>query len=557
MSENSRQNTGANKVRTRLRQFPLANVAPLKRKSYVVATSEVVATKGNEKASGLSPQSKVNSVGAGTVEGIQSAASLQDNSWQVRSEAKLDVATAQTVPLDGFPLPRYEPPEERKLVVKPKNWFKLTSRFIVGGIAVVFLLSSFFVWHSYSRASAGLAEAAPSVAILSSTSASPEKLIKEGDARINILLLGVGGEGHAGADLTDTMVLASIDPVNKTATLLSIPRDLWVTMPNGYFGNHQKINAVYSAGKYSYYQHHGKTDEKAAVRAGLAAVDGVVEQVTGVPIQYHALIDFTAFKQAVDSVGGVTVDVKEQLYDPTMAWETNYNPVLAAVGLQTMDGKRALNYARSRETSSDFARSERQRQLLVALKEKVLTMETLSSPTKITSLMNAFGENVHTDFSTQAASRLFSIGKDIKSTSISSLSLTAPFSLVTTDHVGNISVVRPKAGFDTYSDIQAYVRSQLKDGYLIKENANVYVVGATEALRSQTEQTLKNYGYVVSGSSVNATVSGGTSVIDKSAGKSPYTLHYLRDRYNSAETKTLPAGLVVPNDAQFVIIAGT
>lgn len=457
-----------------------------------------------------------------------------------------------------FDLPRYKPHQRPATVVrKRRRWTRIIAKTsAVLGVAVL-LVGGYIFWRGYVNMHK-VFRGTNTVAALTTQKVTPELLKGEGDGRVNVLLLGIGGENHAGGDLTDTIMVLSIDPVNKTAAMLSVPRDLWVKMPVNYFGAYQKINAAYSSAKYKYL---GKVDlaskDNQAIEAGFTALDQSIGNVLGININYHVLVNFQAFKQAVDSVGGVTVDVKEQLYDPTMAWENNYNPVLAAVGLQTMDGKRALNYARSRETSSDFARSERQRQLLVALKEKVLTMETLSSPTKITSLMNAFGENVHTDFSTQAASRLFSIGKDIKSTSISSLSLTAPFSLVTTDHVGNISVVRPKAGFDTYSDIQAYVRSQLKDGYLIKENANVYVVGATEALRSQTEQTLKNYGYVVSGSSVNATVSGGTSVIDKSAGKSPYTLHYLRDRYNSAETKTLPAGLVVPNDAQFVIIAGT
>jgi hypothetical protein len=279
--------------------------------------------------------------------------------------------------------------------------------------------------------------------------------------------------------------------------------------------------------------------------------------VLGIAINYHVLVDFQAFEQAVNTVNGVTLDVKEQLYDPTMAWENANNPVLAAAGLQTMNGKQALMYARSRETSSDFARSERQRQLLIALKQKMLTLGTLSNPTKIDSLMSAFGDNVQTDLSTKAAARLYDIMKKINDGEITSLSLTAPTSLVTTDRVGAVSVVRPKAGFNTYGDIQAYVKAQLPDGYLVKERAGVYVVGANDALRAHTVTMLSGYGYRITGSSVVTTVPSGATIVDLTGGEKPYTQHYLQDRYGVAAQSNLPDGLQVPQDAQFVIIAGT
>jgi hypothetical protein len=240
-----------------------------------------------------------------------------------------------------------------------------------------------------------------------------------------------------------------------------------------------------------------------------------------------------------------------------MAWENANNPVLAPAGSQIMNGKQALMYARSRETSSDFARSERQRQLIVALKQKVLTLGTLSNPTRIQGLMDAFGDNVRTDLSTKAAQRLYTITKDIPDNDIASLSLTNPQSLVTTDRVGDISVVRPKAGFNTYSAIQSYVRSQLLDGYLTKEHASVYVAAATEALRLHTVDTLNTYGYTLSGSIVTEKIPAGITIVDLSGGRAPFTLHYLQDRYGIAAATTLPQGMQVPVGTQFVIIAGT
>lgn len=458
-----------------------------------------------------------------------------------------------------FDLPRYTPHKKPTHIVKRHiKWGKIAMRLSASFGVIVLLAGGLLLWRSYINIHK-VFSGSGTVAALSTQRVAPELLKGEGSGRVNILLLGIGGPNHPGGDLTDTIVVLSVDPVNKTAAMLSVPRDLWVKMPVNYFGAYQKINAAYSSAKYKYL---GEVDltssNQAAIHAGFAAADQAVSEVLGINIDYHVLVNFQAFRQAVDTVGGVTVDVKNQLYDPTMAWENNNNPVLAAVGVQTMQGKQALNYARSRETSSDFARSERQRQLLLALKEKVLTLGTLSSPLKINNLMNAFGSNVHTDMSTDAAFRLFSIMKDVGDSNVASLSLTEPESLVTTDRVGNISVVRPRAGFNVYSDIQAYVHSQLKDGYIVRENAPVYVVGANENAVAAATQELKEYGYNVTGSGVSSGENlPKKAIVDLSNGASPYTLHYLEGRYNISSTTKLPAHITVPNGTQFVIIAST
>jgi polyisoprenyl-teichoic acid--peptidoglycan teichoic acid transferase len=221
-----------------------------------------------------------------------------------------------------------------------------------------------------------------------------------------------------------------------------------------------------------------------------------------------------------------------------------------------MDGVKALLYARSRETSSDFARSQRQRQILVALKDKVLTAGTLSNPAKIDGLMNAFGDNIYSDLSTQGATRLVSIMKHISDNKVGSIGLTDDgHKLVTTDRVGTTSVVRPLAGFGNYADIQAYIKSQIPDGYIVKEHAPVVVVGTTTGGATTTTTTLKNLGYNVVATQTGAT--GGTeTLVDLSNGKDPYTLHYLESRYGVKAVKRLPAGVTIPAsaDAKFVII---
>lgn len=452
--------------------------------------------------------------------------------------------------------PAYIPPRRPLRPLKRHRVRKWIMRSFSLLLALFLSTGGFLTWKGYSNVHK-VFQGTSTVAALSKD-IDPVLLHHEGDSRVNILLLGVGGPAHDGPDLTDTMLLLSVDPVNNTAALVSIPRDLWVKMPVNYFGQYQKINAVYESGKYHYLGHQDDSNSnKQALNAGFAAADQAVETVLGVRIDYHVLVDFQAFRQAVDAVDGVTIDVAEPLYDPTMAWENNNNPVLAPAGVQAMNGKEALLYARSRETSSDFARTQRQRQLLLALKDKVLSLGTLSNPTKISGLLDSFGDNVYTDISIQGAERLYSIMRQVNNSSIASIGLAdPPNNYVTTDHVGNISVVRPRAGFDDYSQIQAYIQSQLPDGYVIKEHAPIVVLSASGSdgtAATTLTHTLQEYGY-------KATVGGSTSasssvtLVDLSHGRAPYSKHYLEQRLGVQAVEHFGGLPKLPSGTEFAII---
>ncbi|HEX8226358.1 MAG TPA: LCP family protein [Candidatus Saccharimonadales bacterium] len=389
----------------------------------------------------------------------------------------------------------------------------------------------------------------------------PTKLKGEGDGRINIMLLGVGGAAHSGGDLTDTIMIASVDPINNQAVLFSVPRDLWVKMPNNFISNYQKINAAYESGKYKFLgQQQSGNGNKQAINAGFQAADSTVERVMGVPIHYNILVDFQAFRQAIDTVGGVKIDVKEQLRDPTMAWENGWNPVLAPVGVNHFDGKKALNYVRSRETSSDFARSQRQREVMVALKDKVMNMGTLSNPVKLSNLLSNFGDNVQTDISISDMTRMSTIMKKIPNNQIQSVGLAdEPNNFLASGNVNGMSVLQPKAGLEDYTKIQTFVRSKLKDGYIAKENANISVLNGTvvPGLATEKGDELKSYGYNV-GKVDNAPTPDYdvTTIYDLSGGSKKYTLNYLKKRYDVQTVKTtLPPG-IVRGAENIVIILG-
>lgn len=425
-------------------------------------------------------------------------------------------------------------------------------------LVIVVAVGGFLFSKGYIKIHKAFKGSAPSVAALK-TNVLPDLLKGEGDGRINILLLGRGGGAHDAPDLTDTMILASVDPVNHTSTLISIPRDLWVQVAGQ---GSMKINAAWETGEFKYL---GKVDpgstDPLAIKAGFDEVDKVVNSVLGVPINYNVIVDFQAFKQAVDTIGGITVNVPEDLYDPTMAWENHWNPLLAKAGVQTFDGTQALIYVRSRETSSDFARSLRQRTVMLAIKAKVDSVGTLSNPIKIAGLINAFGNNVATDLSLSDASRLYGIVKLVPDTSITSVGLSdPPNNFITTGPMNGQSIALPRAGLYDYSAIQAFIRTQLKDGYILKENAKVLVLNgtATPNLATIKANELTAYGYNVVATSDAPHIGWvQTTLVDLTKGQAKYTKNYLEKRYNVTAMTTLPDASIQTNGADFVIIIGS
>lgn len=386
----------------------------------------------------------------------------------------------------------------------------------------------------------------------------PAKLKGEGDGRINILILGKGGPGHEAPDLTDTILLASIDPVQNEAALLSVPRDMYVEDKNGYA---TKINAIYSNAKQA--ELAKSNNKEQAEVAGLNAIEESVTEVLGIPIHYYSMVDFIAFQKAIDIVGGLDIQVKEPLYDWSMAWLLNGNPLIADEGLQTMDGKRALLYARSRMGSArgDFDRTERQRDILVALQNEVLSSSTLANPKKLYDLMSTFGENVRTDLNgLDEVKRLFEIGKNIGQDKIISVSLADDPILVTTDFINGQSVVRPIAGLNEYDDIHTFVRNTLRDARLKQENSRVVILNGTSTagLATAREKELKSFGYNVT-SVDNAPTSDyvKTRLISLNPDKNKFTENYLTKRLGiNAENVTIE-GIPAADQADFVIILGS
>jgi LCP family protein required for cell wall assembly len=187
----------------------------------------------------------------------------------------------------------------------------------------------------------------------------------DGKSRLSILVMGLDyrdwEDNPGGPARTDTMILFTIDPATRSAGMLSIPRDLWVNIP-GY--DSAKINSAYFIGEAEHLSGGGP---------GLAMK--TVSEFLGVPVDYYAVIDFTAFEQFINELGGVKVDVPEEIeVDPIGP----HNTVILKPGPQMLDGPTALAYARNRYTTgNDFDRAQRQQQVIMAVRDRILSLNML------------------------------------------------------------------------------------------------------------------------------------------------------------------------------------
>lgn len=391
----------------------------------------------------------------------------------------------------------------------------------------------------------------------------PSKLRGEGDGRVNIMLLGRGGEGHEGADLTDTIILMSIDPVAKEAALVSVPRDLYVTVPGA---GSMKINSVFYTGKstaLSRSQSINEQTKKQAENEGFSLLEKTLQETLGVPIHYHAMVDFSGFKQAIDTVDGIDVNVPKELAVRERMWIDGKNYDLnVKAGDRHMYGFEALAFSRSRHTSKngDFDRAERQRLVISATKSKILSLGTFSNPLKVASILDNFGNHVQTNFSAQDLMRLYELSKEIDNSKISSIGLAdPPNDYLVTGTIGGLSVVIPKAGVGNYKDIQYYIRNTLKDGFLKQENASVMILNGTSrpGLASDKSYELKSYGYNVLDTSNAPTLNySKTILVDMRNGEKKYTKRYLEQRFSTNAVTSLPDQSIDSKQADFVIILG-
>ncbi len=250
------------------------------------------------------------------------------------------------------------------------------------------------------------APSAPAPVIDPQTGA-PQMVIQDwqGVERVNILLLGIDErEQEQGPWRTDTMIVATVDPISKTAGLLSIPRDLWVAIPG--FDTEGKINTAHFIGDLQNYPGGGPALAMATVQYNL-----------GISTQYYARINFSGFEKLIDQIGGVDICVPETIDDPEYPDFSTYgfDPLHIDAGCQHMDGTLALKYARTRHSGAgDFDRARRQQQVMLAVRDKIVSANML--PTLVTQagpLLDTLKESVQTNLSLDQLIQLASFATQI------------------------------------------------------------------------------------------------------------------------------------------------
>lgn len=369
----------------------------------------------------------------------------------------------------------------------------------------------------------------------------------EKDDRINILLLGIGGPGHQGAYLTDTIIIASLKPSTNEVAFLSIPRDLYVDIPGLGF---RKINNANAFGRETNYPGGGEQ---------LTA--DVVAQVTGLPIHYYARIDFMGFVEAIDRIGGVTVTIDRSFVDPEYPTANfGYQTVSFRAGEQKMDGKSALVFVRSRHGSngegSDFSRSKRQQKILLAVKDKTLSPGTMLNPLRINDLLETVGNRTKTNMELQEIVRLAWLVQEIDTDRIVTAVLdTRPTGLlISSTTPDGAAILMPRAG--DFSEIQLLARNLFLQGRVAGEQARVAVQNGTgeKGVAEAVAKELRESAFtVVSVSNAKRRDIAETIIVDFTGGEKPYTRDALRERFQTMVVNNLPLLLEPTADPSWTV----
>ncbi len=276
--------------------------------------------------------------------------------------------------------------------------------FIIFGIVLVVLLLTVSAFAMSSTVRIGAVQT-----VLSAVGAD---LPADENGHTNILLLGVGDKWHDAPDLTDTMIIASIDPGStKSVVLVSLPRDLLVD--TGTRSVSGRINAIYANEKRRLQIREKKTPEEADQLALRMVADEIGKKIG---LTMHGVIkaDFTAFTEVVDALGGIDIDVPEPVTDYTYPLaEGRVGLFQVDAGLQHFDGETALKYARSRHSSTDFDRSARQQQLLKAIAAQARELPLTSQISLALDVWRRLEEHVATTFDRSQILGLARIGTEL------------------------------------------------------------------------------------------------------------------------------------------------
>ncbi|NUM45335.1 MAG: LCP family protein [Anaerolineales bacterium] len=347
----------------------------------------------------------------------------------------------------------------------------------------------------------------------------------DGAERVTILVMGLDyrdWEVGEGAPRTDTMILLTIDPLSKTAGMLSIPRDLFVSIP-GF--NYERINVAYRQGEI--YEYPGDPG------GGPGLAIATVEQLLGVDINYYALVDFYAFERVIDEIGGVTLTVTEPiLVDPV----GDKIPRVIEPGKYTFPGDMLLAYARARKTEGgDFDRARRQQDVIIGIRNRLLE-DIPGIIAKAPVLYGELAEGVKTNMTLTEAIRLGLLAAEIPLENIRKGSISEEQIVFFTTPTGD-QVLKPRP--DSIRELRDYIfgtvdlssplASLTEAERVVEENATISVLNGsfTEGLAASTADYLRTLGFNIPAENIGNAVQAltFTTIIDYTG--NPYTVQLL------------------------------
>lgn len=465
---------------------------------------------------------------------------------------------------------KYEKKEKNAKRKIPKNWRKIFFGILILFFLIVcagvffFLFKSLSVGRSIQIQNTNTSIFSDMKQLAVSYFANKHPVLKgEENGRINILLLGRAGEHYPGRNLTDTVIMMSIDTKNKKVALLSLPRDLYAPIPDTHL--YTKLNSLYQYGL--------------SQGIGIAPLRAAVENITGQTIHYFFVLDFDGFEKTVDALGGISVDVLRDFYDPSYPGKNySYETFTIKKGWQTLNGATALKYVRERhnDPEGDFGRAKRQQQIIQAIKDKAFSLGTFFNIFAVNKMLDALGESVKTDMTLDEMESFIGLAKTLDTENVSSVVVDAwqKESLLRVSHiqVGSVAafILVPRVGnWSEINDVSENIFQldalKIRRKQIAEEQAKIIIVSATENITAaeKMKRLISEMGF----SEVSITLSPAlknnlkqSMIVDRSELKKPFSLDELMKKFTLKQEVALPPELsfvTIPDASDFAIVIGS
>lgn len=456
---------------------------------------------------------------------------------------------------------------------KKRLWIKILAGifllavflFLSGGIYFVWKISSvsqkITIENTENQESASLIKNVRSIiSPITNSQENLKTLAGESEGRINILLLGIAGEKNPGRNLTDTIMIMSLDTDSRKVALLSLPRDLYANIPGT--SRWTKINSIYQYGLSN--------------NLGIDPIKESVENITDLKIHYFLVMDFEGFKKIIDDIGGINVSVEKDIYDPRYPGPNySYETFEIKKGLHNMDGETALKYARERHSDpeGDFGRAKRQQKVIQAAKNKIFSLKTFLNVFTFNKLLNTLENNIKTNIQLDEIESFIALSQKVDSQNIANAVVDAwkKDSLLKVSHVyyenTRVFILVPRVG--NYSEIYDLARNifdidviRRRQTEIEKEESSVAIINQSTdynlayKIKSLLEEDLE-FKKVAILENTNNQTRNQSSVFDLASGKKPFSLDEIIKKLPAKFGNNNDSDIInIENDYDFLILIG-